>query len=85
MLDYLTGTFDSILQFVGNQHMLYYIESFNSFRQLQDSGVTFEILLFTMESIISVFFGVCFPHTVEYIEEDGIERFYMPVYEPSKA
>ncbi|KAI8332545.1 hypothetical protein BD560DRAFT_315997, partial [Blakeslea trispora] len=38
-----------------------------------------------MESIISVFFGVCFPHTVEYIEEDGIEKFYIAVYEPSKA
>lgn len=38
-----------------------------------------------MESIISVFFGVCFPHTVEYIEEDEIEKFYMAVYEPSKA
>ncbi|KAI8354638.1 hypothetical protein BD560DRAFT_336231 [Blakeslea trispora] len=38
-----------------------------------------------MESFISVFFGVCFPHTVDYIEEDGIEKFYMAVYEPSKA
>ena len=38
-----------------------------------------------MESIISVFFGVCFPHAVESAKEEGIEKFYMPVYEPHRA
>ncbi|KAI8326712.1 hypothetical protein EDC96DRAFT_581382 [Choanephora cucurbitarum] len=38
-----------------------------------------------MESIISVFFGVCFPHAVESAEEEGVEKFYMPVYEPHRA
>ncbi|OBZ65337.1 hypothetical protein A0J61_11935, partial [Choanephora cucurbitarum] len=56
---------------------------FEYFVKQLESGYIF--LSSTMESIISVFFGVCFPHTVEYNKEDGIEKFYMAVYEPSKA
>ncbi|KAI8327324.1 hypothetical protein EDC96DRAFT_612797 [Choanephora cucurbitarum] len=38
-----------------------------------------------MESIISVFFGEFFPHAVDSAEEEGVEMFYMPVYEPHRA
>lgn len=39
-----------------------------------------------MESIISVFFGVCFPHATERVTNyEDVEEFYLAVYEPLKA
>ena len=40
-------------------------------------------LFLSMESIISVFFGVCFPHAVERVElSENVHEFYLAVYEP---